>query len=163
LKIARCAKRKERYCGHFVMVYYIQFLKTPRVSPKKGSLFISALICITTDLGDDFLAEDVELIVSSIHKSPGFEQKVTWNAGNRELAINLGPLPSALVQQSMQLSVKLQPEVTGDRPLVPLVMAATSAPFGLKLPAEKLVLRDGPSEGLNIWEETGNSIARHIW
>jgi hypothetical protein len=155
--------REERDWGHFDMVYYIRFLKTPRVSLKKGSPFISALICITTDLGDDFLAEDAELIVFSIPKSPGFEQKVTWNAGKRELAINLGPLPSALVQQSMQLGVKLQPEATGDRPLIPLVMAATSAPFGLKLPAEKLVRRDGPREGLKTWEETGNSIARHIW
>ncbi|OQD82768.1 hypothetical protein PENANT_c020G04321 [Penicillium antarcticum] len=145
------------------MVYYVQFLKTPRVQQKKGTLFITALICITTDLGDDFLAEDVELLVSSTHKSPGIEQKVTWNAGNRELAINLGPLPSAWVQQSMELSAKLQPEATGDKPLVPLVMAATSAPFGLKLPAEKLVRRDGPIKGLSIWEETGNSIARHIW
>ncbi|OQE11771.1 hypothetical protein PENVUL_c002G07949 [Penicillium vulpinum] len=156
------------------MVYYVRFLKTPRIQQQKGSIFISALICITTDLGDSFLAEDVDLMVTARDNSSRviFQKKTEWSASNRELAITLGPLPSNLAKQSMVLTVEApeSPEyVIPQYPSIPLVVAATSAPFGPQsTPAEKLVQRRiqySSSEPLpiKIWEETGNSIARHIW
>ncbi|CAI7662934.1 unnamed protein product [Penicillium glandicola] len=156
------------------MVYYVRFLKTPRIQQQKGSVYISALICITTDLGDSFLAEDVDLMVIAGGNSSGaiFQKTTKWNASNRELAITLGPLPSNLAQQSMALTVKV-PQLPGysipEYPPIPLVVAATSAPFGPQsMPAEKLVQRHIQYSGselvpIQIWEETGNSIARHIW
>lgn len=155
------------------MVYYVRFLKTPRIQQQKGAIYISALICITTDLGDSFLAEDVDLMVIAENSSRVIFQKTTkWNASNRELAITLGPLPSNLAQQSMVLTVKMpdSPEyVIPQYSPIQLVVAATSAPFGPhSTPAEKLVQRRLQYSGcepfpMEIWEETGNSIARHIW
>lgn len=156
------------------MVYYVRFLKTPRTQQQKGSIVISALICITTDLGDSFLAEDVDLMVTAQGQSSGatFGKAIKWLASNRELAITLGPLPSHLAQQSMVLTVQV-PQSPGSSepryPSIPLVIDATSAPFGPRsVPAEKLVLRrikysSGDIRPMEIWEETGNSIARHIW
>ncbi|KGO45048.1 hypothetical protein PEX1_024770 [Penicillium expansum] len=155
------------------MVYYVRFLKTPRTQQQKGSIYVSALICITTDLGDSFLAEDVDLMLIAENSSGVIFQKTTqWNASNRELAITLGPLPSKLAQQSMVLTVKV-PHPPGysipQYPPIPLVVDATSAPFGPQsMPAEKLVQRQIQYNGqeafsIKIWEETGNSIARHIW
>ncbi|KAJ5373898.1 hypothetical protein N7517_005904 [Penicillium concentricum] len=156
------------------MVYYVRFLKTPRIQQQKGSPYLSALICITTDLGDSFFAEDVDLIVIARDHSSRvlFEKKTTWNASNRELAITLGPLPPNLAQQSMVLTVQV-PNPPGysipQYPPIPLVVGATSAPFGPRsAPAEKLVQRQIQYSGceaspIQIWEETGNSIARHIW
>ncbi|KAJ5206991.1 hypothetical protein N7491_002378 [Penicillium cf. griseofulvum] len=155
------------------MVYYVRFLKTPRIQQQKGSIYLSALICITTDLGDCFFAEDVDLMVVARDHSPRvlFEKTIKWNASNRELAIILGPFPSNLAQQSMVLTVQV-PNPPGysipQYPPIPLVVGATSAPFGPRsTPAEKLVQRQiqysGKASPIQIWEETGNSIARHIW
>ncbi|KGO75650.1 hypothetical protein PITC_030750 [Penicillium italicum] len=156
------------------MVYYVRFLKTPRAQQQKGSIYVSALICITTDLGDSFLAEDVDLMLIAENSSGVVFQKTTqWNASNRELPVTLGPLPSTkLAQQSMVLTVKVPHPIgysTPQYPPIPLVVAATSAPFGPQsTPAEKLVQRQIQYSGsepfsIKIWEETGNSIARHIW
>ncbi|KAJ5170464.1 uncharacterized protein N7500_003247 [Penicillium coprophilum] len=156
------------------MVYYVRFLKTPRIQQQKGSPYLSALICITTDLGDSFFAEDVDLkvIVRNHSSHVLIEKKAKWNASDRELAITLGPLPSNLVQQSMVLTVQV-PNPPGysipQYPPIPLVVGATSASFGPQsTPAEKLVQRQIQYSGrekvpIQIWEETGNSIARHIW
>ncbi|CAG8220684.1 unnamed protein product [Penicillium nalgiovense] len=155
------------------MVYYVRFLKPPRIQQQKGSTYLSALICITTDLGDSFLAEDVDLMVIAENSSRvTFQKSTKWNASNRELAITLGPLPSNLAQQSIVLTVQV-PHPSGhlisQYPPIPLVVAATSAPFGPRsTPAEKLVQRRIQYSGcepfpMKIWEETGNSIARHIW
>ncbi|CAG8904705.1 unnamed protein product [Penicillium egyptiacum] len=157
------------------MVYYVRFLKTPRIQPQKGALFITALICITTDLGDSFLAEDVELSVTAWEQSGiSHEKKTTWNAYHRELPITLGPLPASLArlaEKTLVLTVnsaRPEPEQstsTSESFPLPLVMGATSAPFGPHSPADKLVQRHITASGLrlNVWEETGNSIARHIW
>jgi hypothetical protein len=159
------------------MVYYVRFLKTPRIQQQNGSGSLSALICITTDLGDSFLAEDVDLMVTAQEESSRilYERPIKWNAYNRELPITLGPLPANLAQKTLILTVQppnpspqLRREGTSVPPRIPLVMGASSAPFGPQsTPAEKLVRRcigDLAHIGsLNIWEETGNSIARHIW
>jgi len=157
------------------MVYYVRFLKTPRIQQQNGTASISALICIATDLGDSFLAEDVELMVTAREETFRilYEQPTKWNAYNRELPIILGPLPANLAQKTLVLTVQLPKPKTlrfvdyVSTP-IPLVMGAISAPFGPQsTPAEKLVKRHienlarGPP--LEIWEETGNSIARHIW
>ncbi|PLB54525.1 hypothetical protein P170DRAFT_347729 [Aspergillus steynii IBT 23096] len=163
------------------MVYYLRFLKTPRLqNHKAGSTTVSALVCITTDLGDAFLAQDVDLLVSlSVAQTDQvlYQEPLQWKAGKRELPISLGPFPARISQQTMVLSVATPdsrkpgpptPNRLLGKPGVPLVLSGWSAPFGgSESPvAEKLVERRfGPVEALDlrIWEETGNSIARHIW
>ncbi|KAI9370323.1 putative methyltransferase-domain-containing protein [Aspergillus egyptiacus] len=160
------------------MVYYIRFLKTPRLQKQKsGPVSASALICITTDLGDAFLSEDVDLLVF-LRLSRGAkvvcQGRLQWQAGKRELPISLGPLPASISQESVimevtsQTSGRLLSDSLQDQHKIPLVISGWSAPFGgLQSPvADKLIERRfGVTEGVNlsIWEETGNSIARHIW
>ncbi|KAE8394636.1 putative methyltransferase-domain-containing protein [Aspergillus alliaceus] len=163
------------------MVYYIRFLKTPRSQKQKsGSLSISALICITTDLGDTFLAQDVDLVVTLTLKGSEkvlHQEPLSWKAGKRELPISLGPFHPQLSQHTTVLSVTTADRLKHNSPTpdillgkagVPLVISGWSAPFGgsESLVAENLLERrfgfkDG--QDLRIWEETGNSIARHIW
>ncbi|CAG7921139.1 unnamed protein product [Penicillium olsonii] len=159
------------------MVYYVRFLKTPRIQQQKGSVSITALICITTDLGDSFLAEDADLVVTAAKDSEiVYESQIKWNAYNRELPITLGPLPANLIHKTLSLTIDTWPEsqpksMSEHRlspwPSIPLVVGATSAPFGPQsAPAAKLVRRtiNAPEAAeLQVWEETGNSIARHIW
>ncbi|RAK80641.1 protein N-lysine methyltransferase family protein [Aspergillus fijiensis CBS 313.89] len=162
------------------MVYYIRFLKTPRFAKQKGAVSVSALVCITTDLGDAFLTQDVDLHVTLVAHGTGkvlYQEPITWNAGKREVPISLGPFPANLSQYTVVLAVspansaKLQaplPDSLIGKSECPLVVSGWSAPFGgsQTLVAEKLVERRfGPDDklGLRIWEETGNSIARHIW
>ena len=163
------------------MVYYIRFLKSPRIQKEKARfLSISSLITVTTDLGDAFLAEDADLLVSLAIESSDkvlCQKTLNWKVGKRELPISLGPFPEQLLQHSLILCVSAVSPRRGELPPVdyllgnfgiPLVISGWSTPFGgsQSLVAEKLVERRfGLNEGLDlrIWEETGNSIARHIW
>lgn len=156
------------------MVYYVRFLKTPRFQHQKKAVSISALICIATDLGDDFLAEDVDLVAKWAQypsQKVLYRGPLKWEAGARQLPVMLGPFPhDAAAQQKAILTIQSQnaQEDALGVDTIPLVMSGCSAPFGPQTePAEKLILRElsVPNEvqPLRIWEETGNSIARHIW
>ncbi|RDW93866.1 protein N-lysine methyltransferase family protein [Aspergillus mulundensis] len=161
------------------MVYYIRYLKAPRLQKQKtGSISASALICITTDLGDAFLSQDVDLLVT-LHPAQAenkilCQERVQWHGGKRELPITLGPLPAGISQLSMIMKVTASKSTsTSSDPLmdqqnIPLVLSCWSTSFGGRqsLIAEKLIerrFRVNQSVELSIWEETGNSIARHIW
>ncbi|KAF9888734.1 hypothetical protein FE257_008309 [Aspergillus nanangensis] len=163
------------------MVYYLRFLKPPRIQHQKpGSVSITTLVCITTDLGDAFLAEDVDLLVTlALHTTEKvlYQKPIKWTAGKREIPISLGPFSAQLSKQALVLGVAAcdprRPRAPCPDPLlgesgIPLVVSGWSAPFGGSEPlaAEKLIERRfGPSDriDLRIWEETGNSLARHIW
>lgn len=168
------------------MVYYIRFLKTPRAQIVKGFVSVSALISITTDLGDAFLAEDVELQVQLIDASdPKTESKSkstaiviestnTWEAGKRELKISTNLIK--IDKKISKVVLAVGPKIGGstldtdlsDVKRVPLVISGWSAPFAVaqNSEAEKVIERRFVLQNdtrLRIWEETGNNIARHIW
>jgi hypothetical protein len=163
------------------MVYYIRFLKTPRFQSQKAApVTVTALICITTDLGDAFLAQDIDLQVTLSSNSSDrilYKDNLQWKAGKRELLLSLGPFSARLSQEAIVLGVTaIEPQRTSppgsdhllDTSKLPLVISGWSAPFGgsESLVAEKLVerrFRPKDQLDLRIWEETGNSIARHIW
>lgn len=163
------------------MVFYVRFLKTPRLQKDKSAgLRANALICITTDLGDAFLAEDAPLLVQLVLEDSGKvvnHQTVQWEAGCRELQISLGPVPRRSSMPAFVLYIGACPgtsssstprqcdDLSGNS--VPLILSAWSAPFGGHASvADKLVERRLALDNaltMRIWEETGNSIARHIW
>lgn len=158
------------------MPHYIRFLKPPRVVPvekSRSARSVSVLITITTDLGDSFLAENAELVATlgirnNAGKVSSFKTKALWKETSRELRIGIA-VPAG-VSGSAQLSVRAV-SVDGE----PLdiadkcnIVSAWSSHFSLRdgQQAEKLVQRQfsvGNGPKLRIWEETGNSIARHIW
>lgn len=156
------------------MPFYIRFLKQPQVLKQNGnSSLITTLITITTDLGDSFLADDVE-VTATVHFSrpiSPLRQIINWTAGNREQKVTFGPIRGDLSSCSVQLSVCPTPLVDADslegRKLTWIISAWSPWFDGSHgKPAEKLVLRRFKTKigaELKIWEETGNSIARHIW
>ncbi|KAF2710554.1 hypothetical protein K504DRAFT_481607 [Pleomassaria siparia CBS 279.74] len=157
---------------------YIRFLKPPRIVRSKtlSPLAISTLVTVTSDLGDSFLPYDVTLYVDLVTEDGpricGTE--VQWTAGMRSLAISL-PIASLPDPPDSQIRVGTQKNVNydemsllSDMP-IPGVVSAWSAPINLDKNidmAEKFVQRrfgaHGTS-GVHLWEETGESIARHIW
>ncbi|EER28447.1 hypothetical protein D8B26_004795 [Coccidioides posadasii str. Silveira] len=158
------------------MAHYIRFLKQPQITKKNGdSFFITTLFTITTDLGDSFLAEDVQLGATVQFARPiaPLKQAVCWQAGSREQKLTFGPIRRDLTNCTVQLCVRSVTEVMDadslNGPHIPRVVSAWSPLFEIspgKRSVEKLVLRRfQPKIGaeLKIWEETGNSIARHIW
>ncbi|KAK2745879.1 hypothetical protein FQN57_003492 [Myotisia sp. PD_48] len=160
------------------MPHYIRFLKSPKIEKERSipnsspQVSIKTLITITTDLGDAFLAEDVELAATIILlDSCVKQQNFLWQPGFRQLAISM-TAGTDLTKHTIQL--KIGPAGEGQDSdcvgsgSVPSIISAWSPPFGgpSLLPAEKLVLRRFKTHfipDLQIWEDTGNSIARHIW
>jgi hypothetical protein len=141
---------------------------------------VSALVSITTDLGDAFLAEDVLLQAQLIDDSDPrtksnviLENTYNWEAGKRELSISTGLFKVGSRISKVVLAVGPKNASTLDTDLsdaekVPLVISGWSAPFSVaqNSPAETVIERRFVLRHeirLRIWEETGNNIARHIW
>ncbi|KAL1965926.1 hypothetical protein VTN77DRAFT_5059 [Rasamsonia byssochlamydoides] len=162
------------------MVYYVRFLKSPKIqNHKAGLVSVSALISITTDLGDAFLADDVTLHTSLYSPDTNTvlrRDSFLWQAGKRELLVSVGPVrlgrnPIVI----LGIGSVDTPSPGGaladsllDPSTVPEVISGWSTAFGGPQPlvAEKLIERrfrlQNQSE-LRVWEETGENIARHIW
>lgn len=157
---------------------YVRFLKPPRLVVDKGSKpQISCLITITSDLGDSFLPYDVELAAEllSLHQTEEIVvwRTVQWKAGMRSLPITF-PLTKNLKAQKFRLRVGGEPKSTYDdygklsgeaTCGVVSVWSQEFNPSGTTA-AAKLVdrcfsLMDG--HVICISEETGESIARHLW
>lgn len=160
------------------MPHYIRFLKPARVADGR----VTALITLTTDLGDTFLAEERRLAASIriIDNGTGLtvtvlQHSCVWRATDRQLQIAIGPVPNNRKSKSThraELAVRPADSVKQSFDSLELdehgIVSAWSPPFTLEdgIQAEKLVERRfhlGESPALRIWEETGNSIARHIW
>lgn len=155
---------------------YIRFLKAPRVVVSKTSSKreVVSLITITSDLGDTFLPHDVDLSAELLVCGPSEEvivwRIVHWTAGLRNLGINI-PLPKSRASMSLRLRVGAVPRTVYDDfkslsdPGARGVVSAWSAPFRVSSDAAKLVERRFMLLGrvIKIWEETGESIARHLW
>jgi hypothetical protein len=108
--------------------------------------------------------------VSVLHES------FLWKATDRQLLVVVGPIPSTHKSKGLQraeLAIRASDAVSESAdPLASngrhIIVSAWSASLILEdgAQAEKLVERRfdmGDSPSLHIWEETGNSIARHIW
>ncbi|WEW59297.1 hypothetical protein PRK78_004766 [Emydomyces testavorans] len=156
------------------MPYYIRFLKQPQISKQNGNRSsITTLITITTDLGDSFFPEDVEVIATVQFARPvaSLSQTVSWKAGSREQKVTFGAIRRDLVNCPAQFSIRplAQNDVDsleGAR-IIRVVSAwspwfdASQGKFVEKLVLRRFKTRIGPE--LKLWEETGNSISRHIW
>jgi hypothetical protein len=155
---------------------YIRFLKPPRfVSTKDHSKpTLSFLITITSDLGDSFLPCDVGLsaeLYSSPSEKPFIVKSVQWTAGMRSLSIML-TLDRSHDYGSVQVRVGVRRNMGADEYKKLScggwrgVVSAWSAPFDLGRECVKLVERrfvSSEQRDVRIWEETGESIARHLW
>ncbi|KAI5290053.1 hypothetical protein KEM54_002575 [Ascosphaera aggregata] len=163
------------------MPHYIRFLKPPQqICDDCGHVNVSCLITITNDLGDQFLWQATPLIavlllIDANHGLiPLVKKELVWESGRRDVKITFGPVkPKSQSSYSFRVHVAMVSKAgttachLTESEVVPIT-AAWSGEFGgcADAKAEKLVERKflpavGPA--LAIWEETGESIARHLW
>ena len=155
---------------------YIRFLKTPRIVTEKGSgkNQIYCLITITSDLGDSFFPHSTELVASLLDAQDEtilVWRTLAWAAGMRTLAITL-PLKKSYAERPLRVRIATEQEGKYDtfenlcdRDSQGIV-SAWSAEFDFKgKEAERIVQRRfGVAQRvICVWEETGESIARHLW
>ncbi|KAF2683444.1 hypothetical protein K458DRAFT_390059 [Lentithecium fluviatile CBS 122367] len=157
---------------------YIRFLKTPRIVHEKNTSRpqICCLITITSDLGDSFLPHDLTLSAELLDAET--EEVIVWKTaqwtGGRTLPITF-PLSKSRGARLLKLRVGVEPKSKCDEFSQLLdedfrgTVSAWSAQFDPSAEsneAEKLVERRfdmGNEVQVNVWEETGESIARHLW
>jgi hypothetical protein len=159
---------------------YIRFLKSPRVVTVKGSSKqeISCLITITSDLGDSFLPYDIQLSAELLSSNPTDKvlvwRTMQWSAGMRTLPVTF-PLVKNRTSSKFRVRIGAEPKSTHDeyRKLSEDgtcgIVSAWSSQFDgfmTASEAEKLVERRfelAHGVFVSIYEETGESIARHLW
>ena len=155
------------------MVHYIRFLKPPKVREASSkSVVIFCVVTITTDLGESFFPSnailEARLIAAEQPSKTLTETSCKWHSGQRTASITLmsrHPLPE------LDLRVHLTTEETRQSTTayqIPKVIDIWSDSFRaivsdqISYLVERQLLLS-PNAKMGIWEETGNSIARHIW
>lgn len=155
------------------MVHYVRFLRTPHISETtKKSITLSAVITVTTDLGDTFFPQELTLITRVIDATKSGEiyasQDIPWKAGSRAAKVNL-QCSEKLASRLVAIHVTTRETIAKvAKNNIPEILDIWSLPFHLKgkQRPEALVERRICLPGkctVSILEETGDSIARHIW
>ncbi|TGO46350.1 hypothetical protein BOTNAR_0594g00010 [Botryotinia narcissicola] len=171
-------------------MHYIRLFKQPRLLPIASSAsssspqILSAKITITTDLGESYLMSDVKLRVEIEvdGKSLGGGKEYIWKGTNgmRSLEIQIPiKVPRGVEQWATMIvgpaentyGVDSLEHVLGTSQNEGGIVKVRSRSFDLKTGAtrsEGMAERVfstgfGRRDKIHIWEETGESIARHIW
>ena len=137
---------------------------------------VKSIITVTTDLGDDFCSMPLQLEArlmkqTNKRRTEITSKRVSWPAGARSLALFLEvksfPLDgdvilhlSSLSDETEHLQMDNMPELVG-------IWSDNLSSIQSKTHSHHLVKRElalgGDIPQLLICEETGESIARHIW
>ena len=153
------------------MVWYIRFLKTPKLD-QKGH--VRALITITTDLGDVFYPTDLSLYAIIVATNPGEDlmsdwQHVRWKSGMRTLWIEFLDVKAAPLV-GLRLLVNSNQSKRGNRislEKIPDILGVWSDSFDINKSqtGSTTERRYRMESGLErvIVEDINESIARHIW
>jgi hypothetical protein len=154
------------------MVHYIRFLSPPQVlaAPKKA-LNVSVVLAVTTDLGDTYLSDDANLLVRVVESQTHAlvaEQTLVWKEYSRAVKGNI-LCNAKYANRSIRVHVTTsQTQTSLAEKSIPQILDVWSTDFDLgdKVRSEPLVARELPLSNdsrLQVWEETGDSIARHVW
>jgi len=165
---------------HLIM-HYIRFLKTPiLIISRKGSASLKALITITTDLAESLFPEYVKLRVCILTLRPkhvghsALQQEIYWNAGDRKILIDIS-VPREMIDMRMKIFVLAANETyrffgshRGEliMPVIVPVMSGFVDCREGKLSSGNRVQRYidmTNGKRIHVWEDTGESIARHVW
>ncbi|KIW20783.1 hypothetical protein PV08_01361 [Exophiala spinifera] len=154
------------------MVHYIRFLRTPQTEVGKKTVGISAVVAVTTDLGDSLYPLDADLVVEVIETNRPFgvlhTQTIKWQAASRALKFTVN-CPGKYMSRSARLHVTTKETASTIASLgIPEVLDVWSPAFTVadRQRTEPIVERQLllPNKSrVCMWEETGDSIARHIW
>ena len=167
------------------MVFYIRFLKVPSIAPYTDKLhsIVKATVTITTDLGDSFYANRLQLLMhldSSRNPHLDWKSQYTWKSGMRALPIEAvvitknfsGPLRLCVYVQTVffasgqGVASTMDPPRSLTTPVVPCwsdTFDISKNPQAAKVVERRFMLDIDNACEMHIWEETGESIARHIW
>lgn len=154
------------------MVHYIRYLRTPQTQLGKKTVDIAAVVAVTTDLGDAYYAENVDLVAEVVETNRPYgvlhTQVLQWQATSRALKFTVN-CPGKYTSRSARLHVTTKATISAFKlSAVPYILDVWSDTFVLsdKQRAEPIVERQLPlfnQSCVRMWEETGDSIARHIW
>ena len=162
------------------MVHYIRFLKVPQLKcDGKNSHVVKVLVTVTNDLGDDFFPSDLQLqakLSNNADEEDAVDQYQvisSWKAGMRVLWIELD---ASRVRNLMspRLHVKSVGHVAGALDAGPSSVAlcdiiscrtdiVDSSKAGKAMAQAVRLLTLLPGNNLSVFEDIGDSIARHIW
>ncbi|KAK5000941.1 hypothetical protein LTR66_000287 [Elasticomyces elasticus] len=160
-------------------MHYIRFLKTPKIHVDDNSTILKAVVTITTDLGETFYPHEVLLAAtlrSLDHDGDVYMRKtVTWTAGLRSLPITFD-LSHTDVDWPARLHVGVRDGLRADHlenhytpgnlpALISVWSDALDPTKGVYESQRKVERRFTPfgERPLTIGEDTGESIARHLW
>ena len=153
---------------------YIRFLKPPRVERNT----LKTLITITSDLGETFLPDDVTLAATLRSDDPDgdiyLRKTLKWTGGMRSFPI-VFDLAFTDLDWPIRVHVGTKGSPNSDHfekhhnAEPPSIISAWSGlidvPKGINEAEKKVERRFTPlsNRTLSIWEETGESIACHLW
>lgn len=155
------------------MVHYIRFLKLPKVVNRDGKLSVKALVTITTDLGESFFNGRLTVVTSIRSTDLDYvylQRTYEWDPQRRALDIEV-PLKAKDVVWPVRVHVgpangEAIDSIGSER--IPAVVSIWSDNFCISGPVlenryvkRTFALHDRSL--LYIWEESTESIARHIW
>ena len=169
-------------------MHYIRFLKPPRPLPSSPQT-LSAKITVTTDLGESFLRVDVWLVVELLGTNSSYTTKVReylWkgNDGMRSLEVSVAipighkeynhPTVRMLVRPKVSeyavdtfvsaLAVDKASRYDNTAGIVAVrSMEIATGPLQTAKTGMAERVFSAKGKDMHIWEETGESIARHIW
>ncbi|MCJ1269890.1 hypothetical protein MMC22_009783 [Lobaria immixta] len=159
------------------MIYYIRFLKLPKISTvDHARSVVKALITVTSDLGECIYPADLSLWVTLF--SPGDDQPAilstrdfVWKRGMRCLSIEIDQRQIPMATWAARMLVTAHRRAVVDAlssATIPDFVSAWSDSFDSDATqgnSQWVMRRFEPREGivLNIREDTGESIARHVW
>lgn len=157
------------------MVHYIRFLRVPQVKLESNGQVarISAVLTVTTDLGESYYPRNLELIARLAFSAPPFTPiytwRVTWRKDNRVAKLDLVHRPIALSQDvHLHVSTKATEDSWVDYARIPSILDVYSHNFTLSTNGSapdyvERRLRLTNTISINITEAVGESIARHVW
>ena len=162
------------------MVHYIRFLKPPFICQgKKHCRQVKALVTITTDLGDTFFAED-QILKAEVRLPESLEPiayscNYFWKPGDRVLWIEVDLPNGDHLKKPLEIRISpVRPRTSSTADFLSLDKSCTtifsawsncvpvSEENPLRYRQERRLLLE-PGNVLSIYEDCGESIARHIW
>ncbi|KAK3109761.1 hypothetical protein LTR53_016623 [Teratosphaeriaceae sp. CCFEE 6253] len=154
-------------------MHYIRFLKTPKIEVQANTVILKAVITVTTDLGETFYPEDIDLIASLRASAQDGEiylrRKLRWPGNARSLPISLDLSRQdvdwpACIHIAARTPASAQPP--GFLPSVVDVWSGSLNPTEGLFESGWRVERRFTSlaeRTVSLLEDAGDSIARHLW
>ncbi|KAF2158880.1 hypothetical protein M409DRAFT_61300 [Zasmidium cellare ATCC 36951] len=151
-------------------MHYIRFLKTPKIHVDKGAVLLKAVVTVTTDLGETFYPDELDLVVTlRAHEEDGeifLRKKAHWQAGPRSLGLVFDLSRQDIEYPAcVHVAVKNQKNY-GFLPPIADVWSGTLNPTKGRFETGHRVERRFTSlseRRVSLLEDAGDSIARHLW